>query len=196
MVIPKIPISLEKNPDTDVSFFIHNDIHNERHIIDTSESFAFPLIFFDTNLPSRESEMFLTVTGDESPFSLSRASLIFFDPISYSESEYEDESFFIHTPRYEFHIPILPSPQPSRYSFGLSIFDCFIKGSFDTPKNPPKVAKKKDIENIRNQMISLYHEFRVFYLRYSPLLNFKNEYHSEHKKLSRCCPSHFWQVLE
>jgi len=192
MVIPKTPISLEKNPDTDDPFIIHNGIHNGRHIIDTSVSFAFPLFIIDFNILNRESEMFLTrlIDHESRSFSLPRSRLRF---PHLGESLWEPhESVEIDFP----HFSTLVAPQPSQYSFGLSIFDCFIKESIETLKNPPKAAEKKDADNTRNQMFSLYHEFRVFYLRYSPLLNFQNEYHSEHKKLLRCCPSHFWQVLE
>jgi len=179
MVIPKTPISLEKNPDTDDPFFIHND----HHIIDTSESFAFPLLHIDFNFPSRDSEMFLTRSARPSFFLPRRIFLEF--PGLFPNLWEPHESL-------EFYIPSIHATPPSLYSFGLSIFDGFIHGPFETPK----VAKEKDVDSIRNKMISLYHEFRVFYLRYSPLLNFQNEYHSEHKKLSRYCPSHFWQVLE
>jgi len=59
----------------------------------------------------------------------------------------------------------------------------------------PVEAKKKNEELQRCETFSLYHDALVYFLKHPPLLQLQNRPHSDHKKLSCCHPSHFWQVL-
>jgi len=201
MVVPQTPISLEKNSDVDNPFFTGNGHDGiDRHIFDTSESFDFPVFledyFFVPRLErfSRLSELMESMNRVRRDL---RAIIEF--RARGLELVFQRHPSLITGPELVFlRHTSLPVPEiPNEYHTPSSFFwySEFL-GTLPEDSSKNRTPSKDHVEEIRNSMISLYHDIHVFNLQNPPLIQLKNQSHPEHKKISRCRPSHFWQVIE
>jgi len=185
MGIPITPVSLEKRSDIDDPFSAGRNGGDARQVTDRDQV----------------SNLIIVLDGIFPAFSLEGL----FEPWRPSEDDRLLREFglgsvrpFIYDiPGFFDRIPIsLRLNEDSRIlrEFGFP----FSFSGIVSERNPvgPVREETKKSKNWRRENFSLYNEFLAYYFQHPPLLQFQNGQHSEHKKMSRCHPSHFWQVIE
>jgi len=209
MGVPKTPVSLEKKPWDGDPFVTHTNNHGHGQIIDTSESFIFP--FFDTlesfAFPSFEddfavhreiSRLTLSIRSlDDHLQSLSRFAFVV-RPHLY-ESRLRDFGFLAPELERDHEVAFIATP-PDYTSFFTNSFWARLSEMRSRRYAPQvydaRVKNKPDLKTIRKSLFLLYREFQVFFFKHPAMLSCLMMSYPEQKKISRYCPSHFWQVLE
>jgi len=191
MVGTKTPLSLEKNPDNDDAFFTGNDSVEEGHVFvtRTMEDLGIQFPFFqpyEYYQPQEDAISFWRRDFSGIRFS----SIRLFDEISFTD--HDQGEIYVSSYRPVLHSSILAVD--SSYADVMRS----INHLFSPPKKVYPAEIKKRVETQRalehSFLFVLNREFRFFKLKNPSLL--KNKSYSDHKKISRCCPSHFWQVIE
>jgi len=204
MGIPITPLSLEKNPDAYDPFANNRNNDNEGHIFDSSQSST---VHFLLDRLLRVERLFHTDRHFDGVFLDVPSMGEMEGRLSWSRWEEEDDDggFSVSIPSFHHYLHRDIHPRPvtnSDTSSGLCDIWKYFPAFFPDKPKPARTrrARRAGEENIVAEPIRvvtklLCHEFHVYYLKHPRLLAMQNESHSDHKKLSQCVPSHFWQVL-